>query len=89
MTELHETSKQPGASDRPRSSGPLRFDAILEHVDKLSIEDQDALKDVIKRRRAELRREAIAENVRKSREEFAAGLVNHGTVDELMEEFGR
>jgi hypothetical protein len=39
------------------------------------------------RRRTKLRRNEIAENIRKSKEEFADGLANRGTVDELMEEF--
>jgi len=67
----------------------LPFHKILEQVEHLSSEDQDALIDLIKRRRIEARRQEIAGNIRKSKEEFAAGLASHGTVDQLMEEFGR
>lgn len=65
------------------------FEDIVEMVENLSPDDQDALFTLIKRRRAEARRREIAENVKQSREELAAGVACSGTVDDLMEEFGR
>lgn len=65
-----------------------RFDDIVQIVEDLPPEDQDALFTLIKRRRAEQRRSEIAENIRKSRAELAAGLGCSGTVDDVMEEFG-
>ncbi len=90
MTEPRENHMQSGSPpDEPRPPSALSFHEILEQLEHLSTEDQDVLIDVIKRRRAELRRKEIAENIRKSGEEFAAGLTSSGTVDQLMEEFGR
>ena len=90
MTEPHERTTQSGAPPGgKRGAGTLPFHEIVEQVANLPAEDQDALMDVIKRRRAELRRVEIADNIRKSRTEFADGRATRGTVDELMEEFGR
>ncbi|MFH1115706.1 MAG: hypothetical protein V1792_17490 [Pseudomonadota bacterium] len=72
-----------------RGANTLPFHEIVEQVANLSAEDQDALIDVIKRRRTEVRRAEIAENIRMSQKEFAEGLAKRGTVDELMAEFGR
>lgn len=90
MTESHEDFVQPGSpTDRTPASNALPFHELLEQVEGLSPEDQDALIDVIRRRRVDLRRAEIAENIRKSRNELGSGAVTRGTVDELMEEFGR
>jgi hypothetical protein len=90
MTELHESHVQSGSPPNEEGrSDALPFHEILEQMEHLSAEDQEALMDMIRRRRAALRRAEIAENVRKSTQEFAAGLANSGTVDELMEQFRR
>lgn len=89
MSEPQDGSIQSGAisSELPRS-GSLPFHEIVEQVANLPTEDQDALMDVIKRRRADLRRTEIAEDIEKSRKEFAERLALRGTVDDLMQEFG-
>jgi len=90
MTQPRENhTQQRSPQDETRYPGAMPFHEILEQVEHLSTEDQDVLIDVIKRHRAELRRKEIAENIGKSEEEFAAGLTSSGTVDQLMEEFGR
>jgi hypothetical protein len=62
------------------------FNEILESVEKLSVEDQKALLDVVQRRLVERRRSEIAKNIVKAQEEYQAGQVIRGTVDELMAE---
>ncbi|HEY9823033.1 MAG TPA: hypothetical protein V6D35_20010 [Candidatus Sericytochromatia bacterium] len=62
------------------------FNEILESVEKLSVEDQKALLDVVQRRLVERRRAEIAKNIVKAQEEYQAGQVIRGTVDELMAE---
>lgn len=63
-----------------------QFEAVLESVEALSVEDQEALIDLVRRRLVERRRTEIAANIAKSKEEYQAGRVLRGTVDELMAE---
>ncbi len=49
------------------------FSSVLDAVDKLSIEDQEALIEVIKRRILEYRRTRLANEVRQAQQEFEAG----------------
>ncbi|MFH0825985.1 MAG: hypothetical protein V2B18_24790 [Pseudomonadota bacterium] len=80
-------SGEPPGESRPVSTLP--FHKILDLIANLPTEDQDALMDVVKRRRTELRRAEIADNIRESKLEFAAGRTTRGTVDDLMQEFDR
>jgi hypothetical protein len=89
MAQPPENHLQSGSPNEPQPPSAMPFHEILEQVEHLSGEDQDALIDLIKRRRVEARRQEIAENIRKSKEEFEAGLARRGTIDQLMEEFGR
>lgn len=62
------------------------FDQVLDSVEKLSVEDQEALIDLVQRRLVERRRAEIATNIVKAQEEYQSGRVMRGTVDELMAE---
>ena len=62
------------------------FNEILESVEQLSVEDQEALIDLVRRRLVERRRAEIAANIVKAQEEYQTGQVFRGTVDELMAE---
>ncbi|HAA30015.1 MAG TPA: hypothetical protein DCE56_22920 [Cyanobacteria bacterium UBA8553] len=62
------------------------FNEILESVEKLSVEDQEALIDLVRRRLVERRRSEIATHIVKAQEEYQTGQVMRGTVDELMAE---
>ena len=62
------------------------FYEILESVEQLSVEDQEALIDLVRRRLVERRRAEIATNIVKAQEEYKTGQVFRGTVDELMTE---
>lgn len=65
------------------------FDAVLESVEKLSVEDQEVLIDLVRRRLVERRRAEIATNIVKSQEEYQAGQVVRGNVDDLMAELNK
>jgi len=49
------------------------FGEILEAADRLSLEEQEALIDVLSRRAADRRRDQLARDIRKARSEFKAG----------------
>lgn len=58
------------------------FDAVLESVVSLSIEDQEALLDAVKRHFIDRRRATIAA----AKEAHQAGQVVRGTIDEATDE---
>jgi len=62
------------------------FDVVLESVEALSIEEQEVLLDLVRRRLIERRRAEIAQNIAKAQEEYRTGQVRRGTIDELMAE---
>ncbi len=64
-----------------------RFDEVLEIIESFSAEDQDALIEVLQRRRSEQRRSEIAANITQAEEEYKQGKAKRVTVDELMAEF--
>lgn len=63
-----------------------RFEALLESVEALSVEEQELLIDLVHRRLVERRRAEITVNITKAQEEYQAGKVQRGTVDELIAE---
>lgn len=65
---------------------PIRFDELLEAVERLPEEAQAELVDVIRRRLAERGRERIASEVRQARREFAEGKCSTTTPDDLIRE---
>lgn len=68
--------------------GVSKFEKVLEQVENLSAEDQEALLDLIKRRHVERRRDEIAWNISAARQDHSTGATRMGTVDELMAESG-
>ena len=60
------------------------FEALLESVEALSVEEQEILIDLVRRRLVERRRAEIAANIAKAQAEYQAGQMCRGTVDELM-----
>lgn len=63
-----------------------RFNQVLESIEKLSIDEQEALIQVVQRRIVEQRRDEIAENINRSRVEYTENQVFRGTVAEIMDE---
>lgn|GEM_PF-233597 len=62
------------------------FGEVLEATDKLSLEEQEELMDVLSRRIAERRRGLIAQDIRSARNEFQKGGCHPATPDDLMSE---
>jgi U3 small nucleolar ribonucleoprotein component len=64
----------------------LTFGEVLDTVEQLSLEDQEALTDIIRRRIIEQRRAELAKDIQEAQEEFKAGSARPVTPDELMAE---
>jgi len=64
----------------------LSFGEVLDTVEQLSLEDQEALTDIIRRRITERRRAELAKDIREAQEEFKAGNARPVTPDELIAE---
>ena len=62
------------------------FDHALETVLDLPREEQDALYDILHKRRIEARREEIAANGREAIRAFHAGELKDQTVEEILAE---
>ena len=60
------------------------FDEILDTIDRLPIEQQETLVDVLQKRLIDVRRQQIAQNASEARRLYKAGQLTSGTVDDLM-----
>lgn len=65
---------------------PPRFADVVDTVETLSDEDQEALIDLLRRRLALRGRERILREVAEGRAEYEAGLLRPMTVEEIMSE---
>jgi anthranilate/para-aminobenzoate synthase component I len=63
-----------------------RFDQILESVENLSVDEQEALIDLIRHRLAERRRSEIADNIAQAQAEYQAGEVFRGNLSQIIDE---
>jgi len=66
-----------------------RFDRVLESIETLSLDEQEALIDLVKRRLAEKRREEIAANIAQAQAEYQSERIFRGTVAEVMDELSQ
>jgi hypothetical protein len=57
---------------------------VLDAVEQLTDEDQEAFADIIRQRQIERRRDEIARDAQKSMEAYRAGLLPSYTVDEAI-----
>ena len=64
----------------------LPFGDVLEAVQRLPLEDQEALVDIVRRRVSDQRQAELANDIREAHEELRAGRVRPVSPDELMEE---
>jgi hypothetical protein len=64
----------------------MRFDQLLEAVEKLPPEDQESLIMLIQRRRLARQRAQLAKDIAEARQEFQAGGCQPETPDALMRE---
>ncbi|WP_107666856.1 hypothetical protein [Cyanothece sp. BG0011] len=61
----------------------ISFQDIIDSVESLSIEDQDYLFDLIRKRRIEKRRAEIAENGQETLQPLSLGIAKKGTAEEI------
>jgi hypothetical protein len=64
----------------------LTFHKVLSDVGQLSIDEQETLLDIVRRRLADLHRQRVIQDVEESRREFAAGRLKPMSVEEIMDE---
>lgn len=64
----------------------ISFADVLEAVDQLSIEDQEALVEIVRRRASERGRKRMAAEAQEAQREFAEGKCRPTTAGELMDE---
>ena len=62
----------------------ISFQEIIDSVEKLSIDEQDYLFELIKKRRIEKRRLEIANDAKAILESFKQGTAKIGSVDDLI-----
>ena len=62
----------------------MTFDQLLDTIERLPIEQQETLLDVLHNRLVELRREQIVRNAAEARQLYFAGRLPSGTVDDLF-----
>jgi hypothetical protein len=63
----------------------ITFNEVLEAVDHLSLDEQESLVDVIRRRIAAHRRQEMAKLVTSAQEEYKAGKLTPETPDDIMQ----
>jgi hypothetical protein len=64
----------------------LLFNDVVEAAESLSLEEQEALVDLLRRRLAERGRQRVAEDIRQANKEFEEGLCQPATPDEIIDE---
>ena len=64
----------------------IPFAELLEAIDGLSLDEQEALLQIVRRRMAEVGRKRVAAEIQEAREEFAEGRRHPTTPDDLMNE---
>ncbi len=62
----------------------MTLQEIIDHVESLSIEDQDQLFELIRKRRIENRRAEILASAHEVMEAFKNGTAKRGSVDDLI-----
>ncbi len=67
-------------------SALMRFDEVLEAIEKLPPEAQDTLIAIVERRRLAQRRAALAKDIQEAHREFQDGACQPKTSKELLDE---
>lgn len=66
--------------------GTGTFNEVLEAIGHLSLDEQEMLAEIVRKRIIEQRRGERAESIRLSRQEYATGRTGHGTVQDFERE---
>ena len=64
----------------------LDFNQVLDNVDSLSLDEQEMLIEIIRKRLIEAKRDQIAANIAQAKLDYESGNVFRGSVDEIMAE---
>ena len=64
----------------------VSFGEVLESIEKLSLDEQETLMDIVQRRIAERSRKVLKAEIQEAHQEFAEGQCQPATADELMKE---
>ena len=64
----------------------LLFGEVLEAIDTLSLEDQETLEEILRRRIIERQRAELVQDVQEAQHEFQAGQCRPVTPEELTQE---
>lgn len=62
------------------------FQQAIEAVEALSLEDQQALLELLQRRLADQQRQALSQEIAEVRQEYAEGKVRFGSVSDFLAE---
>ncbi|MEG5001583.1 hypothetical protein QUB13_28410 [Microcoleus sp. B4-D4] len=62
----------------------MTFQEIIESIERLTIEDQERLFELIRKRRIENRRAEILANAQEVMQAFKNGTAKRGSVDDLI-----
>ncbi len=62
------------------------FDQVLENIEQFSVEEQETLVEVIRRRLIDQKRKKIVQEIKEAKREFERGEAVPVTPDELMKE---
>lgn len=62
----------------------IPFGEVLEAIDKLSLEEQEALIGILHRRLAGQSRKIVATDIQEARKEFAEGRCQSATAEKIM-----
>lgn len=63
-----------------------KFEQVLGSVELLSVDEQEALLDLVHRRLAERQRYEIAAKITQAQTDYQAGRLFRGTVEQIMDE---
>ena len=62
------------------------FNDVLESIDKLTLDEQETLMEVLHRRLIDYRRSELSEEIRDAQQEFREGACKRATPSEIMKE---
>lgn len=65
------------------------FQQAIESVEKLSLEDQEILLDLLQKRLHQAKRTKLFQEITEVRQEFAEGNVQYGSIEQFLGEVDR
>jgi hypothetical protein len=64
----------------------ITFGEVLDAAEKLSLDEQETLIEILRRRAIERRRDRLAKDIKEAEKEFREGKCKPASVDEIMKE---